>query len=218
VTEPSDDRDQALAMFDRVGVSRETVGRLDLLVQELSHWKEVKNLIGPAELGRVWTRHIVDSAQLLELTPDAERWLDLGSGGGFPGLVLGIILKDRGRGEIDLIEANGRKCAFLRHAARVTGARAHVRQGRVEDLVGNYVGKVDVVTARAVASLTQLLDWSKDLLRSGTIGIFHKGRDVEAELTQAAKSWKLEVEQRPSLTDREGRIVIVRSLEPRSAP
>jgi 16S rRNA (guanine527-N7)-methyltransferase len=205
-------------MLARMGVSRETVGRLDLLVQELSRWKDAKNLIGPADLGRVWTRHIVDSAQLSVLTPDAQRWLDLGSGGGFPGLVLGIILSDRQRGEIDLIESNGRKCAFLRQAARATGARAHIRHGRVEDLVGDYVGKIDVVTARAVAPLAQLLDWAKELLRSGAVGIFPKGRDVEVELTQAAKSWKLEVEQRPSLTDREGRIVIVRSLEPRSAP
>jgi 16S rRNA (guanine527-N7)-methyltransferase len=218
VTELSDDRERALAMLASMGVSRETTGRFDRLVGELSHWKDAKNLIGSTDLGRVWTRHIVDSAQLFQLTPNAKRWLDLGSGGGFPGLVLGIILNERGEGEIDLIESNGRKCAFLRQAARATGARATIRQGRVEDLVGDYVGRIDVVTARAVAPLTQLLDWSKDLLRSGAVAIFPKGRNVEAELTRAAKSWKLEVEQRPSLTDREGRIVIVRSLEPRSAP
>jgi 16S rRNA (guanine527-N7)-methyltransferase len=211
------DRNGALALLEGMGISRETIERLALLVEELSRWKDATNLIGPAEFEQVWTRHIVDSAQLFELTPSAERWLDLGSGGGFPGLVLGIILASRKKGEIDLIESNGRKCAFLRQAARVTGARARVRQGRIEDLVVDYVGKIDVVTARALAPLSQLLIWCKDLLRSGAIAVFPKGRDVEAELTQAAKSWKVEFEQRPSLTDRDGRIVIVRSLEPRSA-
>jgi 16S rRNA (guanine527-N7)-methyltransferase len=212
------DREAALGLLARINVSRETIGRLDRLVEELSSWKDAKNLIGPAELDRVWMRHIVDSAQLFGLTPGAERWLDLGSGGGFPGLVLGIILGGGQKGEIDLVESNGRKCAFLRQAARATGARARVRQGRIEDLVGEYVGKIDVVTARAVAPLEQLFAWCKDLLRSGAVAIFPKGRDVEAELTQAAKSWKVEFEKRPSLTDRDGWIVIVHSLEPRSAP
>jgi 16S rRNA (guanine527-N7)-methyltransferase len=211
------DRAEAIPLLETLGVSHETLGGLDRLVEELSVWQTKINLIGPAELDQIWTRHVVDSAQLFGLTQRAERWLDLGSGGGFPGLVVGILLKNCGKGQIDLIESNGRKCAFLRQAARVTGARARVRQGRIEDLVVDYVNKIDVVTARAVAPLSQLLLWCKDLLRSGAIAIFPKGRDVEAELTQAAKSWKVEVEQRPSLTDRDGRIVIVRSLEPRSA-
>jgi 16S rRNA (guanine527-N7)-methyltransferase len=211
------DRAEAIPLLETLGVSHETLGGLDRLVEELSVWQTKINLIGPAELDQIWTRHVVDSAQLFGLTQRAERWLDLGSGGGFPGLVVGILLKNCGKGQIDLIESNGRKCAFLRQAARVTGARARVRQGRIEDLVVDSVNKIDVVTARAVAPLSQLLLWCKDLLRSGAIAIFPKGRDVEAELTQAAKSWKVEVEQRPSLTDRDGRIVIVRSLEPRSA-
>ncbi len=210
-------RADAMPLLEQLGVSHETLGGFDRLVEELSVWQTKMNLIGPAEIDQIWTRHVVDSAQLFGLAQHAETWLDLGSGGGFPGLVVGILLKTCGKGQIDLIESNGRKCAFLREAARVTGARARVRQGRIEDLVVDYVDKIDVVTARAVAPLSQLLLWCKDLLRSGAIAIFPKGRDVEAELTQAAKSWKVEVEQRPSLTDRDGRIVIVRSLEPRSA-
>jgi len=196
-------------------VSRETLERLDLLVAELRRWQRVKNLVGPATLDRVWTRHVADSLQLLDCAPDARLWLDLGSGAGFPGLVLALAAPERTPGAVvHLIESNSRKCAFLRHAARLTGAGAVVHEGRIEDEVARLSG-VDIVTARAVAPLTQLLAWLQPALKTGAIGLFPKGREVEAELTVAAKSWTYGADLLPSRTDSDGRIVRVRSLRER---
>jgi len=207
----SDDADRARTL-ELCGVSRETLDRLDVLVHELRRWQRVKNLVGPATLDRVWTRHVADSLQLLDYAPDAETWLDLGSGAGFPGLVLAIAAPDRTpNAVVHLVESNSRKCAFLRHAARLTGASARVHEGRIEVEVARLAG-IDVVTARAVAPLTQLLAWSRPMLKTGAIGLFPKGRDVEAELTVAAKSWTYEADLLPSRTDSDGRIVRIRSL------
>jgi 16S rRNA (guanine527-N7)-methyltransferase len=204
------DRARALALTP---VSRETEERLALLVSELGRWQTAKNLVSSATLGDVWTRHIADSLQIHALTPEAERWLDLGSGGGFPGLVIGICLAEKGRGHIDLVESNARKCAFLRQAARITGAPVTVHAARIEDVIDGFVGKVDVVTARALAPLPQLLEWCKELLRTGTLGLFPKGQHLEAELTDASKYWKIQASTVPSVTDSAARILMVRGAE-----
>jgi len=196
-------------------VSRETEERLDRLVGELIRWQQAKNLVSGATLADVWTRHISDSLQLLTHAPTARRWLDLGSGGGFPGLVLGISLSELG-GHIDLVESNARKCAFLRHVARVTEAPVTVHQARIEDVVGQFVGKVDVVTARALAPLPLLLDWCKELLRTGTTGVFPKGQHLEAELTAASKYWKIQATTFPSVTDSAAAILVVDGAEKRA--
>jgi 16S rRNA (guanine527-N7)-methyltransferase len=197
----------------RAHVSRETGDRLALLAVELRRWQAVKNLVGPATLDEVWSRHIADSLQLADLAPEALAWVDLGSGAGFPGLVIAIAIADRAGSRVHLVESNGRKCAFLRHAARVTGAPVAVRQGRIEDIAPGLAAETDVVTARAVAPLSQLLAWSQELLKSGAIGLFPKGRDVSSELTEAEKSWRFKAELLPSRTDSEARIVRVTSFE-----
>ena len=203
----------------RSHVSRETGDKLALLAAELARWQAIKNLVGPGTLDQVWSRHIADSLQLVEIAPDAHAWLDLGSGAGFPGLVIAIAISGRAGARVDLVESNGRKCTFLRHAARVTGAPARVHEGRIETLVQSFPGKVDVVTARALASLPQLLGWAGELLKTGAIGLFPKGRDAAAELTEAEKSWRFNAELLPSRTDSQARIVRVRSFEgPRPAP
>lgn len=215
VTEPAAltaDRGRALELCP---VSRETEDRLSLLVQELRRWQRVKNLVGPATLDHVWTRHIADSLQLLDLAPIAATWADLGSGAGFPGLVLAIAARERfPAAAVHLVESNGRKCAFLRHAARLTGAPAVVHEGRIEDEAARLPG-VDAVTARALAPLAQLLAWSQPLLMTGAVGLFPKGREVQAELTEAAKSWTYAADLLPSRTDSDGRIVRIRSLRER---
>jgi 16S rRNA (guanine527-N7)-methyltransferase len=198
-------------------VPRGTGERLDLLARELRRWQEVKNLVGPGTLDYIWTRHIADSLQLLDLAPSALSWVDLGSGAGFPGLVLGIAALERNGMRVELVESNGRKCAFLRHIVRLTGAPVTVHQARVEAVIGQFIG-ADVVTARALASLRQLLAWAEPLLTTGTIGLFPKGRDAPAELTDARKSWRFEAELVPSRTDSEGRIVRVHSLKARGSP
>jgi 16S rRNA (guanine527-N7)-methyltransferase len=206
---PGDDRRQAL---DLLGVSRETEQRLSALVDELRRWQAVKNLIGPGTLDRIWTRHVADSAQLIDGAPDAARWLDLGSGAGFPGLVVAILLRDRPGAEVHLVESNGRKCAFLRHAARVTGAAAVVHEARLETIVEPFAGRIDVVTARALAPLANLIAWTRPLLASGSIGLFPKGREAQAELTEAAKSWRFTAQITPSRTSSDGRILRIEGL------
>jgi 16S rRNA (guanine527-N7)-methyltransferase len=186
-----------------------------LLERELRRWQAIKNLVGPATLDRIWDRHIVDSLQLLDLAPDAGTWLDLGAGAGFPGLVLAIAGAERGL-QVHLVESNSRKCAFLRHIARLTGAPAKVHEARLETVVPGFVGKADVVSARALASLPMLLDWTEPLLKAGTMGLFPKGRDAEIELTEARKKWTFEAEILPSLTDPEARILRITSIESHS--
>lgn len=198
-------------------VSRETEERLAILVAELERWQRAKNLVSTATLDEVWTRHIADSLQLFDHAPEARRWLDLGSGGGFPGLVLGIRLAEVG-GHIDLVESNARKCAFLRHAARLTGAAVTVHAARIEDAMPQFLGKVDVVTARALASLPLLLDWCKELLRTGVIGVFPKGQHLDAELTEASKYWNIQASTFPSVTDSAARILVIRNAQKRTDP
>jgi len=201
----------ALAGFD---VSRETSAKLGVLAAELQRWQAVKNLVGPATLTDVWTRHIADSLQLLEHAGTARTWLDLGSGAGFPGLVVAIGGEGRGM-TVDLVESNARKCAFLRHVVRLTGAAAGVHQTRLETVIPSFVGKVDVVSARALAPLRDLLAWTEPLLTTGTTGLFPKGRDAAAELTEAEKLWRFDVAILPSRTAPEARILRIAHLESR---
>ena len=198
-------------------VSRETEERLAVLSRELRRWQDVKNLVGPRTLDAVWMRHIADSLQLLDLAPGARTWVDVGSGAGFPGLVLGIAALERDGMRVDLVESNGRKCAFLRHVVRLTGAPVTVHQARLEAVMERFSG-ADVVTARALAPLAQLLTWTRPLLTTGTMGVFPKGREAGAELTEAAKSWRFDAELVPSRTDSEARIVRVHSLKARGSP
>ncbi|HEX8663906.1 MAG TPA: 16S rRNA (guanine(527)-N(7))-methyltransferase RsmG [Beijerinckiaceae bacterium] len=203
-------REAVLAAYN---VSRETSARLDILVNELARWQKIKNLVGPGTLPEVWIRHIADSLQLLAVEPEARRWLDLGSGAGFPGLVIAAALAERDRAEVYLVESNGRKCAFLRHAARLMTAPAHVHETRIEAVVAGFsVEKIEVVTARALAPLSQLVVWTEPLLKSGAVGLFPKGREVQSELTEAAQSWRLDAELIPSRTDPSGRIVRIGPL------
>ena len=207
------DREAALALRP---VSRETVERLDVFAGELTRWQTVKNLVGRGTLDQIWTRHIADSLQLLDLA-DGQRWADLGSGAGFPGLVLGIAALDERPGmHVDLIESNARKCAFLRHIARQTGAAVTIHHARLEDILGG-LPETNVVTARALAPLTTLIGWSEQLLKTGAVGLFPKGRDAAAELTEACKSWKFDADVVPSLTDSDARIVRIRSLHGQSS-
>ncbi len=193
-------------------VSRETTEKLRLLETELRRWQAIKNLVGPGTLDDIWTRHIVDSLQLLAAAPNAKTWLDLGSGAGFPGLVLAIAGQPQGL-RVDLVESNSRKCAFLRHVARLTEAPATIHEARLETIIPQFVGRADIVSARALASLTKLVEWTEPLLKAGTTGLFPKGRDVDAELTEASRSWKLGTEILPSQTDSSARILRITSIE-----
>ena len=198
-----------------IDVSRETKEKLELMERELRRWQAIKNLVGPATLDQIWDRHIVDSLQLLDLAPDAQTWLDLGSGAGFPGLVLAIAGAERGL-KVHLVESNSRKCAFLRHVTRLAGVSATIHEARLETVIPGFTGKADVVSARALAVLPLLLEWTEPLLKVGTIGVFPKGRDAEIELTEARKRWTFTADILPSRTDSEARILRITSIESHS--
>ncbi len=196
------------------GVSRETLERLQTYESLLKQWQRTINLVAASTLDDTWHRHFADSAQLLALAPPAaEHWLDLGSGAGFPGLVLAILLKERGHGRVTLIESDTRKAAFLAEVARRTGAAVDIRGTRIEKSATQAkLAPVDVVTARALAPLPRLLDLSTPFFSGPTIGLFLKGREAEAEVEAAKKLWDFESELHPSLTDSGGRIVVIRAL------
>jgi 16S rRNA (guanine527-N7)-methyltransferase len=205
------DRARALALTP---VSRETLARLDRFVELLLDTQSHTNLIGPGTIPELWTRHIADSLQLLDLAPDARTWLDLGSGAGFPGLVIACALADRSGAAVHLVESTGKKAAFLRNVAEVLALPATVHHCRVEQFSPRLTA--DVVTARALAPLPKLFGYLAPFLKSGAKALLPKGQDVEAELTQAAKYWKIEADQVPSRTNPAGRIVVVRALRRRA--
>jgi 16S rRNA (guanine527-N7)-methyltransferase len=187
-----------------VDVSRETESRLEALVQELGRWQKAINLVGRSTLQDVWGRHVLDSAQLTGLIPEnAKTLVDLGSGGGFPGLVLAALRPDL---EVTLIEADARKAAFLEAAMRRMALPKPPKTvvGRIEDVAPV---KADVVTARALAPLSELLDWADRHRADTAICLFHKGKDWQAELTRAMKDWDIPLQSSSSVTDRDAVIL-----------
>jgi 16S rRNA (guanine527-N7)-methyltransferase len=205
------DRAQAVAL-NHDSVSRETWTRLDGLVAQLLQWQQHTNLIANSTLPQVWTRHVADSLQLLDLAPAAKTWIDLGSGAGFPGLVIACALTDMPGTQVHLVESKQKKANFLRECVNALGIPAIVHAQRIEDFTRTNKRTFDVVTARALAPLDKLLGYANPLLKRGGIGVFPKGQDVEAELTAASKSWTIEADLVPSRTDPNARIVRLRRL------
>ena len=200
----SADKLQALKLCP---VSRETEQRLDQLVDLLRRWQTIKNLVGPRTLDEVWMRHIADSLQLAFLRPDIRRWADFGSGAGFPGLVVASTWTDRDR-EMHLVESNGRKAAFLREAARALRLSVIVHDCRVDEAMPALLTRdIELVSARALTSLDNLIEMAEPLLKKGAEGLFLKGQDVDNELTKATKCWIFSASLLPSKTDLAGRIV-----------
>jgi 16S rRNA (guanine527-N7)-methyltransferase len=207
----SSDRARALKLTP---VSRETEDRLVAIVALLEKWQRTINLVAPATLPVVWTRHIADSLQLIPLAGAATRWVDLGSGGGFPGLVVASVLAERPGADVTLVESDSRKAAFLREAARIAELPATVLPARIEQVALRIAEGVEIVSARALAPLPKLLDLAAPFLAQGATGLFLKGQDVDNELTEASKSWKIQAEIKGSLTDPGGHVLIVRAAEP----
>jgi 16S rRNA (guanine527-N7)-methyltransferase len=206
------DKATALALTP---VSQETEARLDAYVDLLLQWQAKTNLVASSTLPNLWTRHISDSLQLLTLAPDSKIWVDLGSGGGFPGVVLACALAGTPGAMVHLVERNARKAAFLREALRITGSTGTVHHADIGDSVDSLAGRVDCVTARAVAPLHQLVGYAAPLVGKGAKALFLKGQDVEAELTEATKYWKLTPRLHSSLTG-QGWIVELDRIERRN--
>jgi 16S rRNA (guanine527-N7)-methyltransferase len=192
------------------GVSRETVERLRAYEALLRKWQRSINLVGAATLDDVWRRHFLDSAQLLPLAPaEATRWIDVGSGAGFPGLVVAIL---RGPG-IHLIESDARKAAFLREATRATGAGATIHAARVEAVSRETVGgPADIVSARALAPPGDVLESTAELAGPASIYLLLAGRDYGGPLTEARKRWKMEVDEFPSQSDPSSRVLRIQGV------
>jgi len=205
------DRERALRL---IPVSRETESRLDHFIALLTRWQRTTNLVSPATLPEIWTRHVADSLQLFSLAEGAKLWIDLGSGGGFPGIPLACLLADRPGAHMHLVESNQKKAAFLREAARTLALPVQVHAERIQDFTKTFAEHADVVTARALAPLVKLLPDAYPLLKTGTKFLFLKGQDVGGELTEASKYWTIGAEMVPSETG-SGQILIVHSLAKR---
>jgi 16S rRNA (guanine527-N7)-methyltransferase len=193
-----------------VPVSRETADRFAVFVDLIARWRKTTNLIAESTFASVWTRHIADSAQLIALAPTAKRWVDMGSGAGFPGLVIAMQLADVSGAVVHCIESDQRKCAFLREAARTTGAAAIIHPQRVEAIEPSSLGAVDAVTARAFAPLPLTLKLARPWMERGAVGVFPRGESAKDQLAALPQMPDFAIEALPSVVDTRARILRVR--------
>jgi 16S rRNA (guanine527-N7)-methyltransferase len=191
----------------------EDLARLRVFEDLVRRWSSVKNLVSHQALADLWIRHILDSAQVQRAVPDANVWVDLGSGGGFPGIVTAILLADRPGALVHLVESDNRKCAFLRAVSRETGVKTRIHHGRIETVAPKLEG-VEAVSARALADMDQLVAWAAPILARGAIGVFPKGRTVQNELTRLATDSRFKINLRPSISQPDSVIALVRSESP----
>lgn len=196
------------AMFN---VPRETMDMLKHYKTLLTKWNQKINLVSPSTIPDIWHRHFADSAQLWSLrNPNATRWLDIGSGAGFPALVLAIFAHQlEPELQFTLVESDQRKCAFLVNVAQALGLNVTVKAERIENLP---IQPFDIISARALSSLTNLLEISAPFCNESTLCLFPKGNKYELELTKARKTWHIEEQKIPSLTDTESVILRIESF------
>jgi 16S rRNA (guanine527-N7)-methyltransferase len=195
-------------------VSRETQERLEHFVSLFQKWSRSINLSAPSTLEDAWNRHIADSAQIFHIQPLARNWVDLGSGGGFPGVITAIFLAEVGDGWVHLVESNNKKAAFLRTAIRETGARASVHAVRIED-AAEVISGSDAVSARALAELDVLLAYIAPFAESNTQlrAYFHKGRDYQAEIAKAHGRWRFDLVEHSSAVEQDSVVLEVFNLQ-----
>jgi len=203
-------------------VPRETIHRLERYADLLAHWQKSTNLVASSTVPRLWPRHFADSAQIRALAPEARLWLDLGSGAGFPGLVVAILQTGQPGFRMHLVESNHKKCAFLAEVARETEAPVEIHATRIEELGESaHSLRPDVVSARALAQLPRLFELASPFFGPRTRGLFLKGREAQAEIDAARANWDFAATLHASLTSPDAHIVEVRALRRRdeaSAP
>jgi 16S rRNA (guanine527-N7)-methyltransferase len=191
-------------------VSRETSERLQQYLSLLLKWNQKINLVSKSTIEHAAVRHFADSIQLWNLRPDFGSWADIGSGAGFPGMVLAILASETEEApKFHLVESDARKCAFLRNVSRETNVPVKVHTNRVEDI---HDLKVDVVSARALAPVAQLLAYSENLIHDSSIGLYLKGQNCDNELEEASRSWTFEAEKFASETDENGTVLRIRNI------
>ena len=189
-------------------VDADLEARLRVFEEILLKWQPKMNLVAPSTLKSIRTRHIEDSLQVSDVAPEAVSWIDLGSGGGFPGIVTALRLRGEAGAMVHLVESDHRKCAFLREVSRETQAPVDVHWGRIEDVLPT-LPVVDAISARALASLAKLVEMTVERLENGALGVFLKGQDVAAELTEMPMYSSLSIRLVASRTDPLGRIVLL---------
>ena len=191
------------------GVSRETRDRLEIFANLFFKWAASMNLVAPSTLGAMRSRHVEDSLQIYRLSPGAHEWMDLGSGGGFPGIITAICLAEIGDGWVHLVESNRKKAAFLRQALVETGARGSVHALRIEAVTNEHVKTCDRISARALADLDTLLGYIEPWAeRNGELRAFlHKGRDYRRELDISHRRWDFHLVEHSSLVE-EGSVIL----------
>ena len=194
-------------------VSRETYEKLLLFENRFLKWNKRINLASETSVKDLWRRHIVDSAQIWRLGRGAKKWLDIGTGGGFPGAVLAILLSEIADAEVHLVESNAKKAAFLSQVMGETGAPATVHVCRIQELHGE-LGEIEVVTARAVAGLRHLLSMARPWLNEGARALFQKGRDYRAEIMECRDNWTYDLLTHESGTDPGGVVLEISGLRP----
>lgn len=198
------DRQRALELAPELGRSRK---ELEIYEHLLLRWQPRINLVGRSTLEEIWTRHFLDSVQLAGFAGLDRRWADLGSGAGFPGLVIALLQQKRVVGEMHLIESDKRKAAFLREVSRETGAKAHIHNARCEDVLSEI--QPEVVVSRAMTDIGQLIAYAQPFVEKGGVGLFPKGRDIVSELTKASIPSNFKIVLNQSRTDPEAAIVQV---------
>jgi 16S rRNA (guanine527-N7)-methyltransferase len=191
-------------------VSRETFERLLAYEALFLKWSKAFNLAAPSTLNDFWLRHVIDCAQLAAIRKPSGVWLDLGSGGGLPGVVMSILMRESDGGIVHLIESNGKKAAFLRNAILETGGAGKVLQIRIEDAALEFQ-KAEVITARALANLNELLRLSQPWLNAGATALFHKGREFREEIKLARDGWQFDLIEHPSVADPASAILEIRT-------
>jgi 16S rRNA (guanine527-N7)-methyltransferase len=191
-------------------IPKETLERLKIYEARLRKWQRVINLVAPSTLDALWVRHFADSLQVSDAAPDARRWLDLGSGAGFPGLVTAIRYADDPNAAVHLIESDQRKCAFMQGVSRETGAAVLIHCGRIEKILPGLDAPIDAISARALAPLPVLLGYAEKYVETGAIGVFSKGQQAEAELTDSHLTDRFLITTLASRTSDSGKLVVVR--------
>lgn len=194
-------------------VSRETSEKLEYFAALFQKWAKSINLVAPSTLSDFWQRHIADSAQIFELFPGPKRWVDLGSGGGFPGIITAIFLAELGDGWVHLVESNNKKAAFLRVALTETGARGSVHAIRIEE-ANTIIPECDAISARALADLPQLLDYCMPWMMADRKphAFFHKGRDYQQEVDKAVGRFQFDLVKHRSVVEPDSVVLEIANL------
>lgn len=194
-------------------VSRETHERLTHYVELFKKWNKTTNLAAPSTISEIWSRHIADSAQIFQLNPKPQTWIDLGSGGGLPGVVTAIFLAELQDGWVHLVESNNKKAAFLRVALAETGARGSVHPVRIEK-APEIIPECDVISARALADLDLLLEYMQPWAQKSekVKAFFNKGRDYQSEITKARGRWQFDLVKHSSVVEADSVILEISRL------